>query len=166
MIRFGLILFAVTEITLHLPPSSPWAFEEEVVRRMEPSAFSDWHMKTHESALTGLSGHPHPRLLYRYCSNETISLLLDCSLQPVLPNFLFLLPLHCMTFCIICFFITSSHCDTTTANLRYCQEINGTTGPWGEDGVRQVYNVVNTSTSGFSLKGLCVYVCVCAHVFA
>lgn len=42
----------------------------------------------HENTLTVLSGLPHLLLLYRYRSNETISLLLECSLLPVLPNFL------------------------------------------------------------------------------
>lgn len=92
--------------------------------------------KTHKNTLTLLQGNPYLWLLYQYHSSETVSLLFECCLQPVLPNFLSLsFPLYHMTFCIICFFgITSSQCDTSTVNPQYCQEIIKRWGREGEAG--------------------------------
>lgn len=96
-----------------------WVIEEEVARRNGAECALRPHIG--EQALKELSGRPRLGLLYRHRNNETISQFAVCCLH--WPTSCLSFPLHLMTLCVICCFITSSHCDTCTVNHQYCQEI-------------------------------------------
>lgn len=146
--RFGVILFALTEITVRLSPGSLWVSEEEVGRHMEPSACLHHHMKTQKhisndirASLSVEIPHQWSYILAFWVLFTTWAATSCLSLPPC-----------CPTLCVFFFFITtSSHSDSSIVD--YQEIVNS--------GERQVHNVVNTSPSGFNLKGMRVRVCVC-----
>lgn len=129
VMRFAVILFALTQIDVRLSPSSVGVTEEEVALRKEPKTYlhsSIWkHLK-----ITDL-------LLWLCCIFlMAVDALSPTSLFSSVPQNRF----------VLFFYHFLSKCSSS--------ELTGNNEEMKGERMNQVHNVVSASTSGFALKGL------------